>query len=159
MKFFTKTTITFALLSTLVMSNANSALVLTGLSAAPAIAVIAGGASAGFLIFGAADFAERRPSRLNLTLGAAFLLLDKESGEVEFKEITSEIAKKSNLTSDEFIAYNNELDAINASVSELNSGLINESLSQGEVLEGFKATVSTDAHSAVVKLLNMNSKN
>lgn len=93
---------------------------------------------------------------LNGFLG--ILIFDKESNEVELREITLSDAKAIGLRNSEAAAYNSELGRINLALSEMNSTLSNtakENLEnvRGEVLTTFQSEISSEAFSAVQKIM------
>lgn len=85
--------------------------------------------------------------------------LDKNSGEIEMKAISHKEAINIGLTDAEEIAYNSELDRINAGLAEMNSTLSNagENISQekrNSALEEFKSNISEEAFTATQKILS-----
>jgi hypothetical protein len=86
------------------------------------------------------------------------IIFDKNTNEVEFREISNEESKSAGLTTNEKEAFNTELVRINLSMAEMNSTLANASkenleATKAEALSTFKADVSPEALSAVQKIL------
>lgn len=86
------------------------------------------------------------------------IIFDKNTNEVEFREISNEESKSAGLTANEKEAFNTELVRINLSMAEMNSTLANASkedleATKAEALATFKADVSSEAFSAVQKVL------